>query len=218
MTIDILQILSESPDGVYAVDLDQRIVFWNRGAERILGYTADEMLGVFCYRAFIGSSQEASARCERGCRTILLAREKQIDSSYSVRVTTKNDEKRWIKITHLLIPSKTPDVGMLVHIFFDVTEDVQAKQLITKLSDWISTNRDLSFPPPIPSNDVFELLTERELEVLKLLASGITTEDISNQLEITSNTVRNHIQHILEKLGVHSRLEAVVFAQRRHLL
>ncbi len=90
MTIDILQILSESQDGVYAVDLDQRIVFWNQGAERILGYTADEMLGAPCYKAFDGSSRETPAMCERNCRTILLAREARIASSHSFRVNTKN--------------------------------------------------------------------------------------------------------------------------------
>jgi PAS domain S-box-containing protein len=203
---------------VYAVDLDQRIVFWNRGAERILGYTADEMLGVPCYKAFGGFSQETPAMCERSCRTVLLAREARIDSSYSFRVTAKNNEKRWIKVTHLLIPSKDPDVGTLVHIFYDVSEDVEAKQLITQLSRWLSTRSNL---PPLPSstgNDVLERLTQRELEVLRLVASGVTTEDIANGLAVTSNTVRNHIQRIMEKLGVHSRLEAVVFAQRRHLL
>ncbi len=218
MTIDILQILSESPDGVYAVDLDQRIVFWNRGAERILGYTADEMLGAPCYKAFDGSSRETPAMCERNCRTILLAREARIGSSYSFRVNTKNNEKRWIKTTHILIPSRNPDVGTLVHIFYDVSEDVQAKQLVTQLSKWLPTQRNLPPPPSITSNDRHEHLTRRELDVLRLLASGHTTEDISDELVITSTTVRNHVQHILAKLGVHSRLEAVAFAHHQHLL
>ena len=218
MTIDILQILSESPDGVYAVDLDQRIVFWNPSAERILGYTADEMLGAPCYKAFDGSSRETPAMCERNCRTILLAREARIGSSHSFRVNTKNDEKRWIKITHILIPSRDPDVGTLVHIFNDVSEDVQAKRLVTQLGDWIPTQRNLPSPPSTTKNDGQKRLTHRELDVIRLLAAGYTTEDISDELVLTSNTVRNHIQHILEKLEVHSRLEAVVFAHRNHLL
>ena len=215
---DILETLSKSQDGVYAVDLDQRIVFWNQSAERILGHTADEMLGTLCYSAFGGSARETKAICERNCRTILLAREARIGSSYSFRVNTKNNEKRWIKTTHILIPSRNPDVGTLVHIFYDVSEDVQAKRLITQLSEWIPTHRNLSAPSSIISNDEDERLTPRQVEVLGLLASGRTTEDIANELMITSTTVRNHIQRILGKLGVHSRLEAVVFAQRQHLL
>ncbi len=218
MTIDVLQILSESQDGVYAVDLDQRIVFWNRGAERILGYTADEMLGAPCYKAFDGSSRETPAMCKRNCRTILLAREARIGSSYSFRVNTKNNEKRWIKTTHILIPSRNPDVGTLVHIFYDVSEDVQAKRLVAQLGDWIPTQRNLPPPPSTTRNDGQKRLTHREMDVLRLLASGCTTEDISNELVLTFNTVRNHVQHILEKLEVRSRLEAVAFAHRKHLL
>jgi DNA-binding NarL/FixJ family response regulator len=105
-----------------------------------------------------------------------------------------------------------------VHIFYDVSEGVQAKQLVTQLSKWLPTQRNLPPPPSITSNDRHEHLTRRELDVLRLLASGHTTEDISDELVITSTTVRNHVQHILAKLGVHSRLEAVAFAHHQHLL
>jgi DNA-binding NarL/FixJ family response regulator len=55
-------------------------------------------------------------------------------------------------------------------------------------------------------------LTEREREVLALLTQGQSTRAIADELAITSNTARNHIQRILYKLNVHSRLEAVVVA------
>jgi DNA-binding CsgD family transcriptional regulator len=53
-------------------------------------------------------------------------------------------------------------------------------------------------------------LTPRELEILRLLASGLGTSAIASELFISSTTVRNHVQHILGKLGVHRRLEAIV--------
>lgn len=61
-------------------------------------------------------------------------------------------------------------------------------------------------------------LTEREMEVLKLVAKGLNNRDIAKQLFISENTVKNHIRNILEKLQLHSRMEAVVYAVREKLL
>jgi DNA-binding NarL/FixJ family response regulator len=61
-------------------------------------------------------------------------------------------------------------------------------------------------------------LTERELEVLKLVARGMNNRDIGQELFISENTVKNHVRNILEKLHLHSRMEAVVYAVREKLL
>jgi two-component system NarL family response regulator len=61
-------------------------------------------------------------------------------------------------------------------------------------------------------------LTERELEVLKLVAKGLNNRTIAEQLFISENTVKNHVRNILEKLQLHSRMEAVVYAVREKLL
>jgi len=61
-------------------------------------------------------------------------------------------------------------------------------------------------------------LTERELEVLKLVAQGMSNREIAEELYISENTVKNHVRNILEKLHLHSRMEAVVYAVREKLL
>jgi two-component system NarL family response regulator len=61
-------------------------------------------------------------------------------------------------------------------------------------------------------------LTEREMEVLRLVAQGLNNRDIAKQLYISENTVKNHIRNILEKLHLHSRMEAVVFAVREKMI
>jgi len=60
-------------------------------------------------------------------------------------------------------------------------------------------------------------LTERELGVLRLVAQGLTNREIGEQLFIAENTVKNHVRNILEKLHLHSRMEAVLFAVREKL-
>ena len=61
-------------------------------------------------------------------------------------------------------------------------------------------------------------LTDREMEVLKLVAQGMNNRDIAKQLFISENTVKNHIRNILEKLHLHSRMEAVVYAVREKMI
>jgi len=61
-------------------------------------------------------------------------------------------------------------------------------------------------------------LTGREIEVLGLVADGRTSKQIGDLLFISENTVKNHIRNILDKLGLHSRNEAVLYAVRENLI
>jgi DNA-binding CsgD family transcriptional regulator len=83
-----------------------------------------------------------------------------------------------------------------------------AKQVVT-----LST---LSEPEHLPPPAV--LLTKQELKLLCALGSGMAPEALAFKFRITPHTLRNHIHHINEKLGTHSRLEAVVEAMRRGLI
>src|SRR3954447_24609542 len=67
-----------------------------------------------------------------------------------------------------------------------------------------------SFPTP--------KLTDRELDTLKLVAQGLTNREIGEELSISENTVKNHVRNILEKLHLHSRMEAVMYAVKENLL
>jgi DNA-binding NarL/FixJ family response regulator len=61
-------------------------------------------------------------------------------------------------------------------------------------------------------------LTKRELEVLRLVATGMNNREIARQLFISESTVKNHMRNIMEKLQLHSRMEAVMYAVRKNLL
>ena len=66
---------------------------------------------------------------------------------------------------------------------------------------------DTEPPEPPPSK-----LTPRQVEVLRLLQRGASTEQIARELHLSPETVRNHVRHLLRALGVHTRLEAVAAA------
>jgi DNA-binding NarL/FixJ family response regulator len=86
-----------------------------------------------------------------------------------------------------------------------------ASKLLTEFASMVRRSDERQqLPPP--------KLTDREMEVLKLVARGLNNRDIAKQLFISENTVKNHIRNILEKLQLHSRMEAVVYAVREKLL
>ena len=67
------------------------------------------------------------------------------------------------------------------------------------------------------STEAAPVLTPRQMEVLHLLAAGASTSQIQDALQLSRETVRNHVRHLLRSLGAHSRLEAVALARRRGL-
>jgi DNA-binding NarL/FixJ family response regulator len=72
---------------------------------------------------------------------------------------------------------------------------------------------ELASPAPAPST-----LTDREVEVLGLIAQGLGNKGIAAALYISENTVKTHVRHILEKLGLRSRSEAAAYAVREGLV
>ena len=86
-----------------------------------------------------------------------------------------------------------------------------ASKLLTEFSS-LSKKAEARSAVPGPT------LTARELEVLKLVAQGMSNKEIAVELFISENTVKNHVRNILEKLHLHSRMEAVMYAVREKIL
>lgn len=61
-------------------------------------------------------------------------------------------------------------------------------------------------------------LTDRELDVLRLMTAGTSTDAMAETLYVSAHTIRSHVRHILEKLGAHSKLEAVAIALREGIV
>src|SRR6267143_6384073 len=86
-----------------------------------------------------------------------------------------------------------------------------ASKLLTEFNTLVKKAEEKQqFPAPA--------LTSRELEVLRLVAKGMSNREIADQLYISENTVKNHVRNILEKLHLHSRMQAVMYAVREQLI
>jgi NarL family two-component system response regulator LiaR len=75
--------------------------------------------------------------------------------------------------------------------------------------------RELNQPPNLPPTD--DPLTERELETLRLVAQGLTNQEIAEKLSISERTVGKHVSNILEKLHLANRTQAALYALRKGL-
>ena len=201
------QILARSGDGVFAVGPEGRVVLWNRAAEKILGWSAREVMGRPCCDVFVGVDDHGNRLCYKGCHVMSLVKLGEPVQHFDMQTRTKAGRPVWLNITILEAPSSGPSGAVVIHLFRDVTTTRELLRLV---------HERLQAPSAPP--DEATALTRRELEILRLMASGANTKVLAERLHVSPATVRNHAQNIFAKLGVHSRLEAVAYATQHHLL
>ncbi len=211
----VLQMLANAADGAFVIDEDQRIVFWNQTAQELLGYTADEAVGLACYEVLNGCDEDKHQVCCRDCYVAVTALAGESVTNYDVAARTKSGELRWLNVSTLVLPAADGNsASLIIHLLRDATPEKKNQQFIRQMLETASQLQQ-AFPaaPPItPPETPPQVLTGREREVLSLLARGLSTGDIAATLSISASTARNHVQNILNKLEVHSRLEAVAYA------
>jgi PAS domain S-box-containing protein len=217
----IFEFIANSGDGVFAVDRSQSIVLWNTQAASILGYTAEEVLGKKCYRIVCGRDADACMVCRRGCEAITSAERTQPAPTTNVAVKTRVGAEVWLNLSTVVMPSRRGDLSVLVHLFREVTEEHDAMAVAQELADILTkaSTRPRRRSSRRDSQRLTLLeLTRREREVLTLLASGLNSKVIAARLNISPRTVDNHVNNILGKLDVHSRLEAVTYSIKNGLV
>ncbi|MCO5333529.1 MAG: LuxR C-terminal-related transcriptional regulator, partial [Pyrinomonadaceae bacterium] len=139
--------------------------------------------------------------------------------NFDLQVTTPKG-RQWCNVSVLIADDAGLKHPYTIHILRQINT---RKRLELLVKDFLVSEIDLpereaaaviqSSRSPVGETE----LTQRELEILKLLATGQTSTAMGKALHISRNTVDNHVQHILKKLNAHSRLEAVRIAERAGL-
>jgi PAS domain S-box-containing protein len=215
----LFEALRNSADGAFAIDEDLRIVFWNKAAETILGFNRDEVTDQFCYQFIHGHDESRRLICKEKCQVVNLALQSKPIPNYDLHVKTKGGEECWLNMSVFTYRMNvTNGKSVIVHLFHDLERKDVDDKVLSQLIKVINRYQDIRHNNGTRLESHQNPLTTREREILSLLVDGLGTRDIAELLSISVNTVRNHIQHILQNLQVHSRLEAVAIAIKNDLV
>jgi len=183
-------------DVAFAVTRHGVIALWNPAAESTLGYSASTAIGQHCWKLLSGQDIYGNPYCSEHCTLRERAFQNEPVNTYRASFKTNSDGWKLFSISCMLVLLKTEN-ELLLHICHPQKEAIQ------------SGNSDTASRAG-PKDDT---LTNREIEVLNFLTAGKSTHQIAARMCISSTTVRNHVQHILKKLNVHSRLEAAMLVK-----
>ncbi len=215
---DVVSIVNGTADPAYAVDSCGNIAAWNAEAEAVFGITAKECLSKPCHEVIRGQDEDGMV-CAGDCVVRRSARKGTGVRNYDLRIKT-SEGRKWFNISIIVVAGRSAG-PYVIHIARPT--DV-AKRLEMVVRDFIVSKTDISEDKAVAliSSDRTAVretkLTNREIGVLRSVADGSSTAEIAEELGISPSTVENHMQHVLEKLNVHSRLEAVLRAEHSGLL
>lgn len=235
VSTDLLDLLSAGSPAAFASDQNHRIVFWNKGAERVMERTAGQALGRLCHEVFGGRDLFGNRFCSESCPVSQTIDRHEGVNRFEMR-TGDQLRPQVLGVTVVEIPDPRRGFHTAVHILDQIEEKSwlarelarlreAADKLLRGASDSaeggvpIRLHLSLSaIPPtgaPAPAEILVEALSDREQDVLSAIASGQANKDIARTLRISLATTRNHVQHILKKLDVHTKLEAMALVSRK---
>jgi len=216
---DVKNLVESTADAAFAVDSSGLIVAWNNPAEVMFGLQSSDAIGKACGQIVRGMD-ECGMVCSEDCSVLRATRQRHPLPNFDLQVQTPEGRK-WCNLSVLMVGEGRKAPSYTIHIVRPV--DV-SKKLEMLVRDFVVSETHLpreqaaamisSTRTPDRETD----LTSRVKEVLSMLAKGVRTAGIAEQLHISRTTVSNHVQHIMRKLGAHSRLEAIRRAEHAGLI
>ena len=213
---EVLHCASQLGAAVWIRAPDGSLCHVNNRAEVLLGRPAASFLGKPCHRALSARDAAGNAFCAPACPIFRRVRRHAEILPVDLRIALTDGSVRWLRVQVIPFAATGRGIPYLVHCAFCIDAEKRMRDFVQHLAArshpaMLSERgggavRDPSLDIVTPSTFG---LTPRERQVLDLLAQDRTLIEISGALGVTYTTVRNHIQHILPKLGVHSILEAV---------
>ena len=215
--VEVLERIAGSDEAVFAFDGNDLIILWNKACERLLGRPAYQVLGRRCYDVLCGRDVHGNRYCGASCPITTQARSHPDEElhPFLMDVPGPGGVLRRISATPFAISGGHPSLATIVHVLRD--PDSQASALERELAVAVEEGPSAGVAPRTSAGNI-AALTDREQEILRKMAQGLTTDAIAGELFISPVTVRNHIARILSKLDVHTKLAAVAFAYQNGLV
>ena len=216
-TTDVLETLVSTATPAFATDGNGHVVFWNRAMEKLLDRPSKEALGRHCYDLLGGRDVFGNRFCHENCAVRCMDRKGEAIQGFEMVLGPTPRTQVTVQVSILELPGQgQPRDRRLVHLLHPLDQTGHLPRTLQQLAPSPSTLRDgAQAPPSQPPSAACPQLTQRENEVLECVAAGLQNKEVAQKLGISVATARNHIHNILEKLEVHSKLEAVSLAFRR---
>jgi len=203
----LLDIIGRTSDAMVAINGELCIIAWNEAATELLGYAPADALGRPCYEILSWRDRCGDAVCDGFCPAASPGEPDEVIETREVLGRSAAGRSLWLTASTIVPPPELREHCRLVHLIREVALPPELERIVVeRLDGWSAGRAD--------GEDRLEVLTPRERDVLELLSHGLEGAAIAERLFLSPATVRNHIQHILTKLGVHSRVEAVALALR----
>jgi PAS domain S-box-containing protein len=203
--LDLNGTLARTSAAVFASDGGGRITLWNRSTAALMGYLAREVIGRPSCAVLHSEPEGGPTLCYRGCHPGVISLDAPVLNA-EIRTRTKTGRLIRLDVSALVIPGPKDRGPTIMHL---LREQMAPTAMLAR------TNGHGEL---VDQAGQEAALTRREIEVLRLMGTGMNTRVIANTLHISDATVRNHVQNVFGKLAVHSRLAAVAIAHRVGLL
>lgn len=217
--LQLMTALDSVSDGVMIVDDQQNIVFANSRARKLLKLTSRWRAPARCYHLLLGRNNAREMICEVNCSVVRRSKDGEIISANEIEVDIPGGGRQRLSMSVFYYRDRNDGRVYIVHFFRGIFEPERVSRL--DMDDMRSVAMNGLSGKFIGNGEEalrrFAELTPRQREVLWHLLHGESTEEIAQSLSITINTARNHIQNVLQKLDVHSRMEAMAFVMRHDL-
>jgi DNA-binding CsgD family transcriptional regulator len=177
-----------------------RLEYLNSRAETLLGLPARECLGSRCHRIIAATDPWGRPICGRDCPILALAGSGHEFLPTRMCILDRDREEHWVRVMFMDV-GHIPGDRRLVHSAMDDTHTRRMEEYLEGVAMHI--RQPARAAPERPA------LTPREREVLRRLEEAQSLHEIAARLGVRYATVRNHVQHLLTKLEVHSIQEAV---------
>ncbi len=111
-----LQLFANAGDGVFAVDHEQRILFWSKLAKETLGYTAKDAVGQYCWQLIDGKNKSGFQICSPDCPIFLKIQEKQPVKPFDLIVKDNANKPVTLNMSSIGLPINGDEIFGLIHI------------------------------------------------------------------------------------------------------
>ena len=205
------EVFAQGSDAVFGIDTAGRIRFTNSQFERLLGYSPKQLCGTRCAEVLCGTDIHGQPFCGPRCPIPKTVEGDTPVSDFDLVVKGADGDPVLVNIGSCFPPQQLQQEAGRVSVFFSLRR-VSPQRLLQRLD--VAPDRALAGK----GNRGRARLTSRETEVLGLATKGMKTVDIAEQLCVSTQTVRSHFKNIYQKIGAHSRTEAVVVALQQGLI